>query len=951
MVFMHVKRPSSERGILRARRGMSLLGSGAITLALALASIEGPSYAQENFKVTAQSRIDAKAYNDALTILSDAHEKGLADAESYRLLALTYLNMGSGIPAEAAIDRARQLGADYAATAVAHSKALLIQGKFARALEGMRGVTIPESQQDDALIITGDAYFATGDFASARRNYEQARSRFPDDYQAYLGLARLDLKEGKLDEAKVFADQAYDRAKDNTMVQYTRGLLARYAGDIALAETYMLDAVELYSGNMMANIELAGIRINQGRYEEAEKFLDTVYASSPKNPMALFLSGTILASRGQYAEADALLTRARDVTENYLPALYVRGLVAYQLDKLDDAVRYLTTVLRARPANRPARLALAGTYLKLQQPTNAYNTLQPLISQQQEDVDVLAMAAAILMASGEVERGKAMYERVAAIQERTGRQVVGGLGTKVALAQFVAGDTEAALATLSQVTAGRESQIRELGVLGSMQLRTNDYDGAMTTIAKILASAPDRALGYNMRGTLEFQQRRFDAAYDWFTQALSRQENYYTALRNRGLAALNLGRYAQAERDLKQLLEQQPNDVRAKAALGKVLLENKKAEEAVPYFREAVRSMSGAVELWADYSQALADSGNTTRAIEEARATAVRGEDRPDILKRMGLLLLDLQQPAAAERPLSRYAAFHFNSGEAQLLHGRALLSSGLYTGARMSFRRAAQATEEPVDKEILNWYLFATEALGNKLEDAEVRLPQLVFSKRPKDVAANLIGNVFLDKGEPELAAAAYRDAIRVKRDSGLTIGLSRALFALGQSAEGVAELEKYAQKNPQDRLVRLELAQRYEQAERYMDASAQYENLLQSGVADAGVVAKLAIVYLRLGNRASSQLAERAYLMAPDDPSILDVAGWVALQAERKTSKAVELLEKAVRRAPGNANYKYHLGIAYVARGDRRDAARVLEQALSLDPNFEGAADARRQLLDLQL
>lgn len=920
------------------------LVSGLLSICLAYGAA-----AQTGFKEQTRLLIEQKQYEQALELINGAHNNGRADVESYRLLAEVYLNVGSGIPAEAAIDRARQLGADYAATAVPFSKSKLIQGQYGQALAALRGVTIPPEFRSEALIITGDAHFATGSFSDAERVYENAKQQFPENYQSYLGLARLALKQGQLERAKTLADQAYERTQDNTMVQYTRGLLARYMGDTELAEQYMTDAVRLSSGNVMANLELAEIKINQQRYADAERYLDAVYERNPKNPMALYLSGVILSSKGEYAEAEALLNSSRSVTENFLPALYVRGLVAYQLDNNDVAIELLTKVLGARPANRTARIALAGSLLKKQQPRAAYNTLRPLIEQQEADVSVLAMAAAILIAQGETDRGRAMYERVAQLQGTQSTEVIPRLDTKLALAQFVAGDSKNALSTLSVLANSTDVQLRDLGVMGSMQLRTNDFEGAKITISKIIEVAPRRALGYNMRGTLEFQKREFEAAIESFTQALALESNYFTARRNRALAAMNLGQYDRAESDLKRLLEDKPTDTRAKAALGKVLLENNKAEEAVPYFREAVRLIPDSVVLWADYSQALADSGNTTRAIEEARATAVRGNDNPAILKRMGLLLLDLDQPRAAERPLSRYAVFKYESGEANLLHGRALLRTGLFTGARLAFQRAAQSTEETIDTDVIEWYLFATEALGRKLTEAEARLSSLKSSKRPQDVPASLIGQVFLDKGEPELAASAYREALQTNKTEQLVIGLSKALYAMGLGSSGIDELEKFLADDELSRLVRTELAYRYEQIEDFQKASQQYERILQSGVADANIVAKLALVYLRLGNRASARLAERAYLMSPDDPAILSVAGWVALQAERKTIQAIDYLEKASRRAPGVALYKYRLGIAYLARGNRSDATRVLQQALNLDPNFEGAEDARQQLLAL--
>lgn len=906
--------------------------------------------AQSSFKSDARREMAGGNYEAALQILNDAHNEGRADVESYRLLADVYLNIGSGIPAEAAIDRARQLGADYSSIAVAYSKSLLVQGKFAEALTSLRGINVPANERLSSLIVMGDANFAVNQFDAATRIYETARREFPTDFQAYLGLARLALRAEDLQSAKDLADQAHELNNANTMVEYTRGLLARYMGDTQAAENHFLESVRLFPGNLMANLELTGIRINQQRLEEAEQYLDKVFQAAPKNPMAQYLSAVILASRGDYDQADALLKRSRTLTQSYLPAMYVQGLVAYQLEDLETAQEYLSRVLSVRPANKQARLALAGTYLKLQQPTNAYAVIEPQLQSEPNDPNTVAMAAAILIASGEVERGKALYERLADLPIDSSIPALRGLESKVALAQFVAGETEKALATLSAVTSGREAQIRELGVLGSMQLRTRDFEGAELTIGKILSSAPERALGYNMRGTLDFARRNFQRAVVSFTQALDRDPNYYTALRNRGLAYMNLGSLNEAENDLKNLLDEEPTDLRAKAALGKVLLENNKAEEAVPYFREAVRYIDGSVDLWADYAQALGDSGNTTRAIEEARRTAVRGEDRPDILRRMGVLLLELDQPRAAERPLSRHAAFLPNDGEAQLLHARAMLKNGLYTGAMLSLQRAVAATTSAVDPDVVDWYFFAAEALSRRFEDAEERLPTLKSEKRPDDVARSLVGQVFLDQGEPEAAASAFRTALRSGRTEQLSIGLANALVALGQNQEAVSTLEDHVSAEPGARLVRLELASRYEALGELRQAGLQYEALLSSGVADAEVVARLALIYKDLGDRTSIKLAERAYLMAPDDPFVLYVSGVVTLQADNKPLEASEFLERAVRRDPSSAIYKYELGRAYFARGNRIEARRLLRQAVNLDPDFKGAIDARRILLDLE-
>jgi len=894
-----------------------------------------------------QNMFDARQFEEAKAYLTKLQVRGDLAVEKYMWLSRVQLELGAGIAAEAAILRARALKADYAITAVPFAKALLVQGKYTEALEAMRGVRVPNNLQAQAYIVSGDAQFALRDYAAAKRDYELAIDSDDRNFQPYLGLSRLRLNDGDLLGAKELAEKAAARDPQNTMVEFTLGLISRYTGDINSAEVHFLKAVSLFPSHIMANIELASIRINQNRIAEAESYLDVVYSASLNQPMAIFLSAAILAIQGDFENAELNLLRVRSLTENYLPAIYVRGLVAYQLGKNQVAAQALEKVLTVSPNNKAARMALAGAYTKEQRPRAALRTLQPLLlGTSKNDPAVLTMAASAAMASGEVDRGKLLYERVALLQNKDGAQAISGSDVKLAMAQFITGSPEDAVATISSISGGVGIEIRELGVMASMQFRNDDLAGARVTIDKIIETGPNRALGYNMKGTLAFRERDFEAAVSSYTEALNRNPDYYAALRNRGLAYFNQKDFDNAEADLRSLLDRQPNDARSKAVLAKTLLTKGNAEEAVSFFKEAVREIPNSTALAADYAQALAEAGKTTRAIDQARLAAKKAADKPSLLKRMGLLLLDLQQPQAAERPLSRYVAFNPDSGEAHLLHGRALLRMGLFTGATTSFKRARAASEKRPDLATTDWYLFAAAAKARRQDIALKKLGSLDFEQRPSDVDANVVGDILLHSGNPKEAEAAYRRAFVENKTAAVVIGLARAVSAQMREDEAVSLLEDFVVLQPSNRFVRSELGVKFEEAGRYEAAAEQYEQILRGGVAEASVAAKLASVYLHLNNSDSIKLVERAFLISPEDPYILDVHGWVMLQAGRDVKKATTSLEKAVRRAPANASYKYHLGMAYLAANRRRLALKLLRQSVSLDSAFNGFEDAKRQI-----
>ncbi len=920
----------------------------ASVLALCVATNLATAAGAETFSDKIEGLIAERKFEQAIQQLNDRQNQNSNDVEVYRLLAKAYLETGAGIAAEAALERARRLGADYSATAVPFAKALLVQGRYSEALKALRGVTIPKEMREAAEIVVGDANFAEGRYNQAKQHYTEVLKGNNANPQAYLGLARLEMETGSLLRARDYVEKAYEVNPENTMVLYTRGLIAKYENDIETADSFFLKALKTYPDNLLVNLELAALRIGQGKLAEAENYLDAVYAVSAHHPMALYLSASILAIKGDYQAAESQLIHASAVTETYLPAMYIRGLVAYQLGNYAVAETTLKTVLRARPASTPTRLALANTYMHTSRPKEAYRLLAPLLDMPAADMKTIAVAAAAAMAAGYADEGTELYKRLAGMEG--GQAVLNDMSAKLALSDFVEGNEEAAVSTLVKSMSNTELDLRNLGILGGMQLKTGDLEGADITINTILKAVPGRALGYNMRGTLEYHQGAYAKAVDSFSAALARNPDYFTARRNRALAAMQLGNYASAEKDLKRLLEQEPTDTRAKAALGRSLLRNGKPKEAVDYFRTVVSELPASIDVAADYAEALAGAGVTNQAIDQAKHAAVLGENRPDILKRMGLLLMDVGQPALAARPLSRYVAFDPENGEAHMLHGRALLKYGLYTGAKTSFRRAALAEKNRPSNDILAWYMFTADVYAGRYEAAKDQLPHINVTFRPKDVRPSTIGDFWLAYGDMAAAEKAYKTAFNAQATPSVVIGLSKALDAQNKEDEAVTILKNYLESQPDQRQVRMELGRKLERAGKIEEAADQYETILRTGVADAAMVAVLANAYLSLGNRKSIPLAQKAHLMEPDNPAILDAYGWIMLQAARNTREAMKALEKATRRSPSTALYKYHLGMVYLAKGDIVTARQLLGQALKLDPNFEGAKEAASQLERLE-
>jgi Flp pilus assembly protein TadD len=93
---------------------------------------------------------------------------------------------------------------------------------------------------------------------------------------------------------------------------------------------------------------------------------------------------------------------------------------------------------------------------------------------------------------------------------------------------------------------------------------------------------------------------------------------------------------------------------------------------------------------------------------------------------------------------------------------------------------------------------------------------------------------------------------------------------------------------------------------------------------------------------------LAQTARQKLPDSPSVADTLAW-AYYKKGTYNSAIDLLEEAVKKAPGNASLHSHLGLAYQKIAEKSKAKAHLERALQLNPAFEHAADVKTALAQL--
>jgi tetratricopeptide (TPR) repeat protein len=178
----------------------------------------------------------------------------------------------------------------------------------------------------------------------------------------------------------------------------------------------------------------------------------------------------------------------------------------------------------------------------------------------------------------------------------------------------------------------------------------------------------------------------------------------------------------------------------------------------------------------------------------------------------------------------------------------------------------------------------------------------------------------------------------------------LGQLYYSQGRLDKALAEYDALAARQPGTSGAATMSAMILQAQGKEQDARQRYERIVDANPRAAVAANNLAYIYASRNEQLDRalQLAQAAKAALPDNPSVNDTLGYVYVK-KQLGSLAIPLLKQAIEKLPGEAAIHYHLGMAYAQMGDKAAARQALEKALTLKPNFEGAAEARALLSTL--
>jgi tetratricopeptide (TPR) repeat protein len=410
-------------------------------------------------------------------------------------------------------------------------------------------------------------------------------------------------------------------------------LLRHNEQDAALAELEKLITV---SGDERPKVFM-GLAAQLSREKDknaAFQLMESLRAKFHDDPYANFAYAHLSTRMQQFLDAKKAVEHALELKPFWPDAIILHARILQLQGHSDEAVAYFSEELKAKELakNTALRMSYARLLMDLKRMDDALDQYIILAQQDPDNPDVLYAAGLLSLQNDRTDDAEKYLKRLY------------NLGEHVMQASFYLGQVaekkeqyKDAMQWYSKVVGGElymNAQMR-IATLLSKQKRWKE---ALQQARSIRAeNSQDQLQLFLLEGDIMLDSGNYQAAFDIYDQALVDMPDDRNLLYARAIAAEKLDKLDVLEKDLHNILEQDPNNIQALNALGYTLADRTdRYEEALRYIKRAfeldpqdaaiIDSMGWVHYRMGDHKQALEYLKRAIKIMDDAEIASHLGE-------------------------------------------------------------------------------------------------------------------------------------------------------------------------------------------------------------------------------------------------------------------------------------------------------------------------------------
>ena len=753
----------------------------------------------------------------------------------------------------------------------------------------------------------------------------------------------------KYDKARVEFRNALQIAPNDPEVRYQSGLVAEKVGAVMEAAQFYQGTIDVQPDHVAARAHLGRLFFLYGSYQSA---LDTVQPSLAKHPDDPGLLSVRAAARSRLdkdsaaALADAekayKLDPHNEDTVAILAGLYMKT------GRKDDSRTVLQRGIAQIPNTVALRLGLAQQYLQTEERAKAEQLLKELVALQPKDAGQRINLAHYYSVSNRVTDAEAVLRE--GVKALPGNQQL-----RIALVDFLrtrrgAAAAESELTAMSAASPDDDNLRFDLARLYAIEKQPAKAETLYRAVVARNHSSDAVTQAKNYLAEMRLQANDIAGAQALIKEVLTVSPRSNDSLTLRARIELIRGDPKAAIADLRNVLRDQPSSVPTLRALAAAYMANNEPALGEQTLRQAADADPSATAAALDLASLLNRLGKFDEARDVAEALVNREPKNPVFLEAAFRAELGAKNLAAARTSAAALEAAQPDSPVGHYLSGVAEEAAGNSAGALSGYTKAlelAPTTREPLEA------LVRMYAREGKVDLALARLRKTAESQPKNPLPQTIAGELLLAQKKLSEASESFRAAMTLD-PTWLPAYRGLAQVQIGQhDTEGaIKTLQSARGKARPAEAVEFDLAGLFQSLGRPDDAIAVYEEALKANPQFDVAANNLAM--LLVSSRKDQASLDRALTLAQrftesSNSLYVDTLGWVRYK-RGETSSALSALDKAVSMAPDAPGARYHLAMAQLKSGQADTARDNLQRALKLGNAFEGVADARVALANLQ-
>jgi tetratricopeptide (TPR) repeat protein len=737
-----------------------------------------------------------------------------------------------------------------------------------------------------------------------------ACSRDPESSsRRYLASGEQYMKDGKYREANIrfrSALQANPRSSD-AYYRLAQSDLELHQWTDAYASLQRV--LELDPSRPDAHIDLAQLYLATGQYDKVEEETKIVLDHDPANQAAHLVLGLSYVARRKFDRALSAFSKVISLAPNSAPAYMNLGLVEMAIGDYAGAESNLKKSTQLDSRFAIGYINLANFYRLRSEPAVAEQTFRDGIERDPDDTDLYVHLAELLSAQGK---------------------------------------TADTVGLLNQLRARKPKAVDVALLIGDYYAQRKELDAALAEYRRGLTIDSENTDLNNHVVDAYLSNRKVAEASTLNQKTLKSKPKDITARIQQARIWMMNGDEDRAISELRALLADASDSAEAHYFLGLAYQENSQPAQAQTEFQEALKSNPNMLMAVRALAQLHSAMGNNEVAQEYAEKNIQLQTTDETAHLLLGQILLRMSKVAQAKEQFAIAELLMPSDPNPHVSLASCYVKENNFTSADKEFE-AAQ-TLAPQSSAILGSYLDYL--VSRKQQEKAIQRVKTFVANNPQDANAHLLlGSLSLRQKDYSKARTEIQRSIELNPNSANAyLYLGKTYQDEGNTEPAIESYEKALQLQPKFAPLQTMLGNLYAAKGDLAQARGEYEAALSADPNFGLAASSLASLTVRQGGNldVALGLAQKAKQLLPDVDSVTDTLAWIEY-LKGSYSSALPLLKECVTQAPKYPVYRYHLGMAALANGDKREAKSELETALRLNLTGEDAASAHRALTQI--